>query len=257
MNKFKTFAIAAAAVAGAATLGVGGIYAAQASNALPDRMNGLVTAIAQKFNLNASDVQKVFDEQRNAMQAERQAENLARLKERLAGAVKDGTITQSQSDLILAKHEEMHGFMTSLQGKTPDERKTAIDAKIVELQQWAKDNNIPSAFLPMADGRNGKGMGEGMGMGKGMGRGVSLEQAVKDGKLTQAQADLIKAKHQELRQSMNLQGKTAAERQAALTAQADALKQWAKDNGIPEEYAQIGPGNMMGKGGMGRGMHNN
>lgn len=53
-----------------------------------------------------------------------------------------------------------------------------------------------------------------------------LTQAVTDGKITQAQADLIKAKREEV--------KTA--REAEMKAETASLKEWATTNNIPEEY---------------------
>lgn len=83
----------------------------------------------------------------------------------------------------------------------------------------------------------------------------SLAQAVKDGKLTQAQADMITAKQAEMKTFLaSLQGKTPVERQTALKTNMDSLKQWAKDNGIPEQYLRPGRGGMMPREEMGRGM---
>ncbi len=72
-----------------------------------------------------------------------------------------------------------------------------------------------------------------------------LDQAVKDGKLTQEQADKILAKQQELESFMNdLRDETEEERKTAMDTKRTELAQWAKDNDIPEEYAHFmhGPG---------------
>lgn len=76
-----------------------------------------------------------------------------------------------------------------------------------------------------------------------------LDQAVKDGKLTQDQEDKIIAKRTELKTAMEaLKDKTPAERQAAMKTQIDALKQWAKDNNIPEQFTTpFGGGRGMGE----------
>ena len=80
-----------------------------------------------------------------------------------------------------------------------------------------------------------------------------LAQAVTDGKLTQAQADLIKAKRAELQTAFdNLKNLSATDRQTAIKNQFDALKQWATVNNIPEQYLMFGG---FGRGhGMGMGM---
>ncbi len=80
---------------------------------------------------------------------------------------------------------------------------------------------------------------------------TSLAQAVKDGKITQAQATLLTAKQAEFKAfEVTLQGKTPAERQTAVKAQLDTLKQWAKDNGIPAPFSSFGRGEMGKHGGM-------
>jgi hypothetical protein len=71
-----------------------------------------------------------------------------------------------------------------------------------------------------------------------------LAKAVSDGKLTQAQADLLTAKCTEIlaqkeAQKTNIEKMTQEERresQEAMKTQAESLKQWAKDNNIPQEY---------------------
>lgn len=99
-----------------------------------------------------------------------------------------------------------------------------------------------------------------------------INQAVTDGKLTQVQAELIIAKRAELeaqkpgmgaiKKDESWANKTRGEmqaemkaRQAEMKAQQDALKQWATDNNIPQEYIRFlgmgfGPG-FRGHGGPG------
>ena len=86
-----------------------------------------------------------------------------------------------------------------------------------------------------------------------------INKAVADGKLTQAQANLVIAKHTEMQNYMkSLQGKTIDEMQSARKTQMDSLSQWAKDNNIPVQYAQFGGfgGFGLGKGHNGLGMGN-
>lgn len=112
---------------------------------------GLVDKIAQKFNLNKSDVQKVFDDDRAAHDAQRQQQ----MEDRLTQAVKDGKLTQAQADAIKAKLQEMKTFMDSQKDKTPQERHDAMKTKMDELKQWATQNNIPTEYLPMGHGMHG------------------------------------------------------------------------------------------------------
>jgi hypothetical protein len=67
-----------------------------------------------------------------------------------------------------------------------------------------------------------------------------LAQAVKDGKLTQDQADKITAKLAEMKANReDLSGKTPEERHEAMKAARDEIKKWAEDNNIPMEYLRI------------------
>ena len=77
-----------------------------------------------------------------------------------------------------------------------------------------------------------------------------LAQAVKDAKLTQAQADLIAAKAKEVHTFMDsLKDKTVAERQTAMKTEMDSLKQWATENNIPQQFLMFaGPYRFEGHG---------
>ena len=79
-----------------------------------------------------------------------------------------------------------------------------------------------------------------------------LAQAVKDGKLTQAQADKITAKMAEMKTFMeSLKDKTETERKSAMDTKRDEIKKWIEDNNIPEGYMPMGPGGPGGHGMMG------
>jgi uncharacterized protein (DUF3084 family) len=80
---------------------------------------------------------------------------------------------------------------------------------------------------------------------------AKLNQLVKDGKITQAQKDLIVAKQKELQtaRSANVGSKTnltAAQRKTAMQTQKAALEKWAKDNSIDIKYLMGGFGGMKG-----------
>lgn len=83
-----------------------------------------------------------------------------------------------------------------------------------------------------------------------------LDQAVKDGKLTQEQEDKIIAKQKELKSERDtnrdaMKDKTDAERKATMDAKKAELEKWAKDNNVPIEY--LGPGGGHGPRGHGPG----
>jgi hypothetical protein len=119
----------------------------------------LVSKIAQKFNLKTEDVQAVFDEEKSTHEAERQA----KMEEKLNQAVTDGKLTAEQKDKIIAKHKELQTQMEAdreaMKDKTHDERHAAMEAKRTELEQWAKDNNIPLEYLHVIHKHGGPGRG--------------------------------------------------------------------------------------------------
>jgi hypothetical protein len=114
--------------------------------------DSLVDKIATKFNLNKSDVQAVFDENRTEHEAERQQ----KLEERLSQAVTDGKITSDQKDEILAKLKDMQTYMDSIKDKSADERHSLMKTKMDEMKQWAEDNGL-SDYMPMGRGPGGPG----------------------------------------------------------------------------------------------------
>ena len=124
----------------------------------------LVQAIAQKFNLNQSDVQAVFDQHRQDQQTQHQE----RIKTRLDQAVTAGKITTDQETLILNKFQEIASgraaFMTSLQGMTPTDRKAALETARQDLLDWAKTNTIDPQYLFGGFGGERMGMGHRFGM---------------------------------------------------------------------------------------------
>jgi hypothetical protein len=71
-----------------------------------------------------------------------------------------------------------------------------------------------------------------------------VAQLVKDGKLTQAQADLINAKRAELQKQhdanrTSMDSKTDTERKAAMDAERTALDKWFSDNNISTDYRYL------------------
>lgn len=149
-----------------ATLGVGATgastaYAAQHATDRQSSMSGLVEALATKFHLAPSDVQSVIDQQRKLMfgqpgRGERGIRPPAKglnPKAMLDKAVADGTITQAQEDLIIAKQADVRTFMDSLKGKSAADRQSAMKTETEALKTWAQSNNIPERFIMPFGGR--------------------------------------------------------------------------------------------------------
>ncbi|MDF2461184.1 MAG: hypothetical protein K0S68_587 [Candidatus Saccharibacteria bacterium] len=142
ISKKVILPMAAVGVIAAAAIGIG-----VATAETTDSRDSLVQKISDKFKLNKSEVQAVFDEHKTEKHAQREA----RLEERLTQAVKDGDITEKQKTAILAKHKELAARFESekdgLKDKTPEERRAAMQSLRTELDQWAKDNDIDTKWL--------------------------------------------------------------------------------------------------------------
>jgi hypothetical protein len=145
----------------AAVIGVTGLtslgVASAATSSSTDGTSSLVDKIAKKFNLNASEVEAVFTQDR----AEHQEARKQQVTDKLTQAVKDGKITEDQKQKILAKITEMQtardANRAAMKDKTEAERKAAMDAKKTELESWAKENNIPTDYLRYVGGKGGPG----------------------------------------------------------------------------------------------------
>lgn len=174
----KKSLIAAAAVAAlsAGAFGITTTFAQEQTASGNEPFSGLIEAIAEKFNVPVSDVEAVFEEEREKMQAERAEEETARLAEMLSTAVEEGKLTEDQAQAIQTKADELRSAREDLADATDEERKAAMEENITALKEWAEENNIPEAYLhvfmmggghgPGGPGRGGMGFGGGPGFGK-------------------------------------------------------------------------------------------
>lgn len=116
----------------------------------------IVQKIAGKFGLNQNEVQKVFDESRDEHQTEMQKKH----EERLNTLVSEGKITEAQKTLLLNKHKEMkaeRGDNDAWRKLTPEERRSQMEKKRTELENWAKANGIDTQYLFEGNGMKGHG----------------------------------------------------------------------------------------------------
>jgi putative protein kinase ArgK-like GTPase of G3E family len=152
LRKKVLLPVAALVIAGTAFLGV-----SQVSAQYGEGHSDLIAAIAQKFNVPQDQVQQVFNDHRTKRQAEMQA----KMDERLTQLVKDGKLTESQKQAIIAKRaEEKNNFNPeSLKDLTPQQRKEKMDQHRQEMENWAKSQGIDlSLVMPLKMGRGGHGM---------------------------------------------------------------------------------------------------
>lgn len=103
--------------------------------------SSLVQKIAQRFNLNPSDVQKVFDEEHE----ERHQKMQEKMEQRLSQAVTDGKITESQKQAIINKFAEMKNNKPDpehFKNMTEEQRHQEMEQKKAELETWASQNGL-------------------------------------------------------------------------------------------------------------------
>jgi len=107
----------------------------------------LVQEIANKFHLNTSDVQSVFSQHKQEMTTKRQQNYENYLK----NLVSMGKINDEHEQLILNKHNElisqMQNNLKNFKSMTPAQRRAQKQVNMQDLQNWAKQNNIPIQYL--------------------------------------------------------------------------------------------------------------
>jgi hypothetical protein len=139
---------AASTVGLSSVVGVGVVSAQSNTQTNSSSSTSIVDEIAQKFNLNKQDVQAVFDQHHQEREAARQQ----KLQTALDKDVSEGKITSAQETLILDKLKELQSYRDSLKSKTPQERRQLMAQERSQLEQWAKDNNIPTGIAPFLNG---------------------------------------------------------------------------------------------------------
>lgn len=170
MQKNKKFIIPSLALMAALGSGAYGISGVSAQGT--DNQTSIIERIANKFNLNKDEVQKVFEENR----AERERIMQTNLEKRLNDAVTSGVLTEAQKTLILAKRVEMKMQAAAMRGNAGSEksgwqnltmearqaerekRQSERATRQADLTTWAKDNGIDVQYLMgHMGGRGGSG----------------------------------------------------------------------------------------------------
>ena len=151
MKRKVFFPVLAVAIIAAGLMSTNLVSAQDATGA-----NSLVAAIAQKFNLNQTDVQAVFDEQRSKHQAEMKAQ----METKLTQAVADGKITEAQKQAILAHHtqaKENRPDKAEFKNLTEEQRKAKMDQKKTEMDSFLSQNGLTRETLQEIMGHKGMG----------------------------------------------------------------------------------------------------
>lgn len=162
VSKKSKMIAAVAFVLGATTLGAGVTHAETAKNP-NDPTSLLISTIAQKFNLNSSEVESIVREIMDQKHTEMKAQSEQKFTRQITQAVVNGKLTQAQADLITSKQAETKAFMENLKNTDKTARKAAIKSQMESLKQWATDNNVPKGYLmPIQNGKGKPGFGHKM-----------------------------------------------------------------------------------------------
>jgi len=138
--------------------GAAGVSTASAmTGAQKGNRDQTTTQLAERFKLDENEVKSFFEEQ----QAGRQADREKQQAERLASAVKDGTLTQEQADLITKKTAENRAEHEADRNSdaTREERQAERTEHQAEMKAWAAENGIPDSFMGQGPANGGQGHG--------------------------------------------------------------------------------------------------
>jgi polyhydroxyalkanoate synthesis regulator phasin len=121
----------------------------------------LVAMIAQKFNLDQTQVQSVFDDFRNQQRQNMQEKMTEREQSRLDQLVKDGKITSDQEKAILEELAALRSKYNpdNFQDLTPEQCQQQFQAEQDELKTWAQSQGIDPTILMPPFGREKRGFG--------------------------------------------------------------------------------------------------
>jgi len=122
----------------AGIIGLGGVATTALAATNGSDYPPIVQKIADKFNLKPADVQAVFEQQHE----DRQKNHQAKLEETLNQAVKDGKLTETQKDKLLAKLESLKDEIKDEIKENRQEHHENHQKIKSELEAWAKANGI-------------------------------------------------------------------------------------------------------------------
>ena len=104
----------------------------------------IVQKLVERFNLNADEVQEVFNEVRE--------ENKQGMKDRFNGYQQD--LTDEQKEALQARREEMQQEMEALKDLSSEERQAKMQEIQSEMKAWAEENGY-EGFMMMGMGMRG------------------------------------------------------------------------------------------------------
>ena len=163
MNKQKRVALVAVGVAAGLSLAAAG-YASAATATTTSDLPPMVEGLAEKFNLNKTEVAAYLETERETRQAEREAE----FTKSLETLVSEGKLTEAQKTAILSKHEELQTKREALRDTTGSDKRDQMDTIRDEWTSFLKDLGVDESLMPHLGPGAGMGPEDGRGMGRGM-----------------------------------------------------------------------------------------
>ena len=112
-----------------------------------------ITELAERFNLDESEVKSYFEERNSEHKADRKKQRV----DHLASLVEDGTLTQEQSDMLAEMQKSAREEIKTLRDTdaSRDEVKALMDTRRNELKAWAEEQDID--FKTLRPERGGPG----------------------------------------------------------------------------------------------------
>lgn len=139
-----------------------------AGTTFQDPQQTLIQSLVKRFNLSETDLTTFFQEQRT----QHEAQDAARVTERLTAQVTAGKLTEAQKSAIVAKMAEAKAKHEAARKLTPEECRKLMDAYRTELEAWVTAQGLDRSYVPLIMGnQGGRGGHGGPGMGGQMGPG--------------------------------------------------------------------------------------
>lgn len=171
MNILLRNGLIAATTIGTLATGFSGVAALANSEVSVHASSSLIERLATEFNLDVKAVQTFFDEQHEARvkakietRDDDRDEREDKQTKRIEKAVDQGTLTQAQANLILAKRAELstafEANRETFHNKMIDAKKVFVDTmqkQRADLEVWARANSIDLKWFAQFKGFMGKG----------------------------------------------------------------------------------------------------
>ena len=122
-------------------VGITGVKTIKAQEA--NGYHPIIQKLVDRFNLDPTQVEEVFNQERE----ERHTQMQSRWEERLNQKVADGSLTEAQKQAILDKKAKMQANFQNNQNLSIEERRDLKETHQAEMKTWAEENGIDMSQL--------------------------------------------------------------------------------------------------------------